>query len=78
MTELKDTLDNGESEVQVATIGDVLGSDADGKPVEQHLTEESLKKLAEAHKDEEILVDVDHESELGGKTEAKGEGDGRE
>lgn len=72
MTELKDTLDNGESEVQVATIGDVLGSDADGKPVEQHLTEESLKKLAEAHKDEEILVDVDHESELGGKTEAKG------
>ena len=72
MTELKDTLDNGESEVQIATIGTVIGTGPNGEPVEQNLTEQSLMALAEKHKDEEILVDQDHESEIGGKTEAKG------
>lgn len=72
MTELKDTIDNGESEVQIATIGTVIGTGPNGEPVEQHLTEQSLMALADKHKDEEILVDQDHESEIGGKTEAKG------
>ena len=72
MTELKDTIDNGESEVQIATIGTVIGTGPDGEPVEQNLTEQSLMALADKHKDEEILVDQDHESEIGGKTEAKG------
>ena len=70
--EIKDTIDNGESEVQLTTIGKVIGTGANGEPVEQNLTEESLKKLAETHKDDEILVDADHSSEIGGKTEAKG------
>lgn len=70
--EIKDTIDNGESEVQLTTIGKVIGTGANGEPVEQNLTEESLKKLAETHKDDEILVDADHQSEVGGKTEAKG------
>lgn len=70
--EIKDTIDNGESEVQLTTIGKVIGTGANGEPVEQNLTEESLKKLAEIHKDDEILVDEDHQSEVGGKTEAKG------
>ena len=72
MTELKDTIDNGESEVQIATIGTVIGTGPDGEPVEQHLTEQSLMALADKHKDEELLVDQDHESEMFGKTEAKG------
>lgn len=72
MTELKDTIDNGESEVQIATIGTVVGTGPNGEPVEQHLTEQSLMALADKHKDEELLVDQDHESETVGKTEAKG------
>lgn len=72
MNELKDTIDNGESEVQIATIGTVVGTGANGEPVEQNLTEQSLMALAEKHKDDELLVDADHESEVGGKTEAKG------
>lgn len=70
--EILDTIDNGESEVQLTTIGTIIGTAKDGSPVEQNLTEEGLKKLAELHKDDEILVDADHESEMGGKTEAKG------
>lgn len=48
--EIKDTIDNGESEVQLTTIGKVIGTGANGEPVEQNLTEESLKKLAETRK----------------------------
>ena len=72
MTELKDTIDNGESEVQIATIGTVIGTGPNGVPVEQHLTEQSLMALADKHKDEELLVDQDHCSETVGNTEAKG------
>lgn len=64
-------LDNGESEVQITTIGTVIGSDSEGNPIEQNFSEESLKDIAEKQT-EDILVDVDHESELEGKTEAKG------
>ena len=65
------TIDNGTTEVQVATIGTVIGSDIEGNPVEQHFTEESLQKIAENTTDE-ILVDAEHSSEKGGTTEAKG------
>ena len=71
MEELKDTIDNGETEVQIATIGTVVGSDVDGNPVEQNFTEDSLKKIAENTTDE-VLVDAEHQSEKGGTTEAKG------
>ena len=65
------TIDNGTTEVQVATIGTVIGSDVEGNPVEQHFTEESLQKIADNTTDE-ILVDAEHSSEKGGTTEAKG------
>ena len=73
MEQILDTKDNGENVVQVATIGKVVGKNpVDGSPIEQNLTEESLQKMAEVQKDAEILVDADHESEIGDKTEAKG------
>ena len=60
--ELKDTLDNGESVVQIAGIGKVVGSDVDGNPVEQELDEESLKKLADSlnASGREVRDDRDH------------------
>lgn len=62
--QLKDTIDNGESVVQIAEIGKVVGSDIDGNPVEQELDEESLRKLADKlnASGREILVDRDHAS----------------
>lgn len=63
-TQLKDTIDNGESVVQIAEIGKVVGSDIDGNPVEQELDEESLKNLADKlnASGREVLVDRDHAS----------------
>ena len=62
--QLQDTIDNGESVVQIAGIGKVVGSDIDGNPVEQELDEESLKNLADKlnASGREILVDRDHAS----------------
>ena len=62
--QLQDTIDNGESVVQIAEIGKVVGSDIDGNPVEQELDEESLKSLADKlnASGREILVDRDHAS----------------
>ena len=62
--QLQDTIDNGESVVQIAEIGKVVGSDIDGNPVEQELDEESLRKLAERlnASGREVLVDRDHAS----------------
>ena len=71
MENITKTIDNGETEVQIATIGTVVGSDVDGNPVEQNFTEESLQKIAENTTDE-VLVDAEHQSEKGGTTEAKG------
>lgn len=69
---INETIDNGETEVQVATIGTVIGSTPDGDPIEQNFSEEALKKIAENQK-EEILVDTDHTSEtFNGDTAAKG------
>lgn len=55
--EILDTIDNGESIVQVAAIGPTTGTGPDRQPVEENITEEALVKLAELHKDDEILVD---------------------
>lgn len=63
-------VDNGSSDVQVAVIGEVTGSDSSGNPVKQAFTEAALAKIAETHDD--VLVDVDHESEREGKTAAAG------
>ena len=62
--QLQDTINNGESVVQIAGIGRVIGSDVDGNPVEQELDEESLRKLADKlnASGREILVDRDHAS----------------
>ena len=62
--QLQDTIDNGESVVQIAEIGKVMGSDIDGNPVEQELDEESLRKLADKlnASGREVLVDRDHAS----------------
>lgn len=62
--QLQDTIDNGESVVQIAEIGKVVGSDIDGNPVEQELDEESLKKLADKlnASGREVLIDRDHAS----------------
>lgn len=62
--ELRDTVDNGESVVQIAGIGKVVGSDVDGNPVEQELDEDSLRRLAENlnASGREVLVDRDHAS----------------
>lgn len=69
---INETIDNGETEVQVATIGTVIGSTPEGEPIEQKFSEEALKKIAENQK-EEILVDTDHSSEtFNGDTSAKG------
>lgn len=68
---ITDTIDNGFVDVQIATIGKVVGSDINGNPVEQNFSEESLKKIADTTK-EDVLVDVDHSSEKGGSTEAAG------
>lgn len=63
--------ENGETEVQVACIGEVVGSDIHGNAVKQNFSEDSLKRIAETQNDD-ILVDADHSSETGGSTEAKG------
>ena len=62
--QLQDTIVNGESVVQIAGIGRVIGSDVDGNPVEQELDEESLKNLADKlnASGREVLVDRDHAS----------------
>lgn len=56
--------ENGEIEVQVSTVGEIVGSDKEGNPVPQSITEESLSKIAENLNSEnkEVLVDVDHQS----------------
>ena len=60
---LTDTTDNGVIEnVQLAPIGEYVGSDADGNPVPEKLTAEALQGLADDlnQRNEEVLADVDH------------------
>lgn len=60
---LTDTADNGVIEnVHLAPIGEYVGSDADGNPIPEKLTVESLQGLADDlnQRNEEVLADVDH------------------
>lgn len=70
-----DTIDNGAIEnVHIAPIGEFYGSDKDGNPVKENITKEALETIAENlnSKNEEILGDVDHKSELGDESRAIG------
>ena len=66
MTDISDiqTNDFGELSVQLATVGDVTGSDTEGKPVKQRFTEEAFQKIAADVNEagEDIPVDKDHAS----------------
>lgn len=58
-----ETIDNGTIEnVHIAPIGKFYGSDAEGNPVAEVLTQESLQTLADQLNEEntEVLCDVDH------------------
>lgn len=58
-----ETKDYGEISVQVAPIGQYTGSDRDGNPIPENLTEEALSSLAEKlNSGDEILCDIDHAS----------------
>lgn len=63
-TTISDTVDNGVIEnVHIAPIGDFNGSDAKGNPIPEHITRESLEKLADKlNAGDDILMDVDHQS----------------
>lgn len=66
MTDLTDikTNDYGELSVQLATVGEVTGSDTEGKPIKQNFTEEAFQKIADDvnASGESIPVDKDHAS----------------
>lgn len=57
-------IQDNELSVQVSVVGEVYGSDSEGNPVKQNITEESLKKIADDinDSDQQILVDRDHGS----------------
>ena len=57
-------IQDNELSVQVSVVGEVYGSDSEGNPVKQNITEESLKKIADDINDsnQQILVDRDHGS----------------
>ena len=58
-----ETKDFGELSVQVTPIGNFTGSDKDGNPVPEVLSEESLSALADKlNNGDEILADIDHAS----------------
>lgn len=65
---LKEIIDDGENgtieEVLVAPIGQFIGSDKEGNPVEQNFTEESLEVIANDLNESgrEVLLDKDHNS----------------
>ena len=62
MTELKDTLNNGETDVLVVPKGQFYGSDSEGNPIPESIDETVIDTLAEQLKDKELLVDKDHSS----------------
>lgn len=60
---ITDTIDNGVIEqVQIAPIGEYVGSDAKGNPVPEKIDVDSLKKIANVLNETgtEVLADVDH------------------
>lgn len=67
-TKIEDDGAYGTVDVQISPIGDFKGSSADGKPIPEHITKETLTKLADSlnESNDEILVDVDHKSTRSG------------
>ena len=63
------TYDFGSTLVQVSPVGNFVGTDADGKPVDETVTLDALRRVL-ANIEGEILVDVDHASERGDETKA--------
>lgn len=65
---LKEITDDGANgtieDVMIAPVGQFIGSDKDGNPVEQNFTEESLETIANDLNESgrEILLDKDHNS----------------
>ncbi len=58
-----ETKNFGELSVQLSPIGSFQGSDRDGNPIPENLTEESLSALAaKLNQGDEILADIDHAS----------------
>ena len=60
---ITDTIDNGVIEnVQIAPIGEYVGSDAKGNPIPEKIDAESLQKIADGlnSTDTEVLADIDH------------------
>lgn len=58
-----ETIDNGTIEnVHIAPIGKFYGSDTEGKPIEENITQDALEELAEHLNIDrgDILCDVDH------------------
>ena len=59
------TIDNGTIEnVHIAPLGDFYGSKADGSAIEEHITLNSLQRIADNlnANNEEVLLDIDHQS----------------
>lgn len=63
------TYDFGSTLVQVSPLGNFVGSDSEGKPVDETITIDSLKRILQ-NITGEILVDVDHASDKGDSTKA--------
>lgn len=69
MEEELQTKDYGELSVQLSPIGEFYGSDVEGNPIPEKLTEKSLSALAEKlNQGEEILADIDHASTRAGNS----------
>lgn len=69
--------DTDELSVQIAPIGNFTGSDKDGNPIPEMLSEEALTKLADKlnSSGEEVLCDIDHAStRLGCEKDSKAAG----
>ena len=63
MEEELQTKDFGELSVQLSPIGEFYGSDTEGNPIPEKLTEKSLSALADKlNKSDDILCDIDHAS----------------
>ena len=64
MEEINTTEDLGFTEIEIAKVGEYNGSDKDGNPIKENLTEESLKAIVDEVNSEgrEILVDKQHNS----------------
>ena len=64
MEEINTTEDLGFTEIEIAKVGEYNGSDKEGNPIKENLTEESLKAIVDEANStgREILVDKQHNS----------------